>query len=111
MMLLCIFINIFTIILLICLIANKYEKQRQIEQFVDGYGHGSTFGEYFPPNPPCDLEFNCFAGLPMRNKTYSNMCEPAIQQIDGLNVGSTCNSEQRLLREPVQPEGNCYRTY
>ena len=27
-MLLCIFINIFTIILLICLIANKYEKQK-----------------------------------------------------------------------------------
>ena len=108
MLMLTIFINIFIIILLLCIIFDKLNRHRK-EDFSQGYG--TSFSQYYDPNPPCDTDSNCFVGFPSRGTTYSNMCEPAIPQIDGLNVGSTCDSTDRLLREPVQLDRPCYRVY
>ena len=110
MLLLIIAINIFTILLLICLISNTTEKINNAkETFSQGWG--TSFGNFYPPQLSCNPETNCFVGLPMRNKIYANMCEPSIRMIDGHQIGSNYHSSHRILKAPRQLNENCYRQY
>jgi len=58
---------------------------------------GKAFSEYIPPQE-CTPENNCFKGSYLRSQVYTNVCK------------GNCNAYNRLTREPVNINEQCFRT-
>ena len=58
---------------------------------------GKAFSEYIPPQE-CTPENNCFKGAYLRSQVYTNLCK------------GNCNAYNRLTREPVNINDQCFRT-
>ena len=75
------------------LVVNNEPKNK--ENFYSG--PGKAFSEYIPPQE-CTPENNCFPGAYLRSQVYTNLCK------------GNCNAYDRLTREPVNIQDQCFRT-
>ena len=101
-------LQLLVIIMLILIILNFIKRKYDLEKFVSGYG--TSFSNFFTPQPLCINSENCFRGFTDRGAIYTNVCEPKIPQIPGLGGSRNGIDEGRLLRAPRSTKTDCLRS-
>ena len=97
------------------------------EKFINNRVVGSTFGQYYPPNPnpnphqgscsrmtapnpnSCTPENNCFPGAQLRTQVYQNLCDNPNSGINKLPIqlGDTCLRTHNPNMAPNQLNMKC----
>jgi hypothetical protein len=103
---------ILVLVVLACVMT--YNGKNKKEKFINRRVVGSTFGQYYPPNPnpnphqgscsrmtapnpnSCTPENNCFPGSTLRTEVYQNLCNDPSSGINKL---------------PIQLNDTCLRTH
>ena len=105
---------ILLLVVLACVMTYKSSSKNRKENFINRRVVGSTFGQYYPPNPnpnphqgscsnmtapnpnSCTPENNCFPGSTLRTEVYQNLCN---------------NPSSGINKLPIQLNDTCLRTH